>query len=73
MDWHQFTRAVVAAVVFGIIGILLCVLGFKAFDWILPGINVERELTENRNIAVAIMIAAVILGISAIIVAAITG
>lgn len=58
---------VLSAVVFGVIGIALMVLGFKAFDWITPQMNVEKELTEKHNIAVAIVIGAVILGISYII------
>ncbi|HWE94027.1 MAG TPA: DUF350 domain-containing protein [Tepidisphaeraceae bacterium] len=56
-----------SAVVFGILGILLMLLGFKLFDWITPRMDVQKELAENHNIAVAIVIAATILGISIII------
>jgi putative membrane protein len=56
-----------SALVFGLIGIVLMVLGFKAFDWVTPKLDVEAELSEKRNIAVAIVIAAVILGISYIV------
>lgn len=72
MNWtlHSFAQAVGAVAGFGILGILLCVLGFKAFDWITPTINIEHELTEKHNVAVAIVMAAVILGVSAIVIAA---
>jgi putative membrane protein len=59
--------AMLSAVAFGIIGICLMLLGFKLFDWITPRLDVEKELAENHNIAVAIVIAATILGISIII------
>ena len=62
-----FVSAVVSAIVFGLIGIGLMVVGFKAFDFITPQLNVEKELSEKHNIAVAIVIAAAILGISIIV------
>lgn len=72
MNWtlHSFAQAILVTAAFGVLGILLCVLGFKAFDWITPTVNIERELTERHNIAVAIVMAAVILGVSAIVIAA---
>ena len=73
MEWSHFTRALAGTAVFGLVGIFLTAIGFKVFDWITPRIDVERELTEGHNIAVAIVMAAVILGISAIAVAAIVG
>ncbi len=44
-------------------------MGFKIFDWLCPKIDVERELAEKHNIAVAIVIAAVILGVSLVVAA----
>ena len=72
MNWtlHTFAQAILVTAAFGILGILLCVLGFKAFDWITPTVNIERELAEKHNIAVAIVMAAVILAVSAIVIAA---
>jgi putative membrane protein len=51
------------SLIFGIIGIALAVLGFKVFDWITPRMNVQHELTEKNNIAVAIVCAAIIIGV----------
>ncbi len=62
---------ILSTLIFGVIGILLTVLGFKLFDWMLPKVNVETELAEHHNIAVAIVMAAVILGISIVVAATI--
>ena len=59
-----------AVAAFGIVGIILVLLGFKLFDWCLPKVDVEKELCE-KNIAVAIVMAAVILGVSMVIVVSI--
>ena len=62
--------ALLWSVIFGVIGIVLTIAGYKIFDWITP-IDVEKELSERQNIAVAIVTAAVILGIAMVISAAI--
>ncbi|MFO0860362.1 MAG: DUF350 domain-containing protein [Phycisphaerales bacterium] len=59
-----FFKALVSAAAFGLCGIVLIILGFKLFDWMTPRIDVERELSERSNMAVAIVVAAIILGIS---------
>jgi putative membrane protein len=63
---ENFGMSVLSASVFGLLGIILMMLGFKVFDWITPKIDIERELAEKHNIAVAIVVAAVFLGISVI-------
>ena len=62
MWWHSF----VFAAAFGILGILLSILGYKLFDWISP-IDVEKELAEKQNIAVAIVVGSFIIGVCIII------
>jgi uncharacterized membrane protein YjfL (UPF0719 family) len=59
------------SVIYGVVGIVLTIAGYKIFDWITP-IDVEKELAERQNIAVAIVTAAVILGIALVICAAIS-
>jgi uncharacterized membrane protein YjfL (UPF0719 family) len=61
---QTFTMALTGACAFGILGIALMIVGFKAFDWITPKINIQKELAENHNMAVAIVIASIILGIA---------
>jgi putative membrane protein len=65
--------AIGSAIVFGLIGIMLMMLGFKIFDWITPKIDVETELAEKHNIAVAIVVGAVFLGISIILACVLVG
>jgi putative membrane protein len=60
MDWLNIGNALG----FGLIGIFLALLGFKLFDWMLPRVHVQQELSEKHNVAVAIVCAAVILGVS---------
>ena len=66
MHWDKLLYGVIATIIFGVLGIALMLLGFKAFDWITPKIDLQEELAKNHNIAVAIVIAAVLLGISVI-------
>ena len=63
-------QAILAVVVFGLIGIGLMVFGFKFFDWLLPRIDVQAELAEKHNLAVAIVFAAVIFSVAAVVIAA---
>jgi putative membrane protein len=58
------------SLIYGVLGIVLTIAGYKIFDWITP-IDVERELGEKQNIAVAIVAAAVIIGIAIVVSAAI--
>jgi uncharacterized membrane protein YjfL (UPF0719 family) len=58
---QTFGRVLLWCVTFGVVGIAMTILGFKAFEWATPRLNVEKELAENRNVAVAIVAAAVIL------------
>jgi uncharacterized membrane protein YjfL (UPF0719 family) len=54
------------AVVYGVIGILLLLLGYWLFDRIHPQIHLQKELNE-KNVAVAIVMAALLLGIAYIV------
>lgn len=69
-DWNAFGGALIATAIFGVVGIALMLLGFKAFDWMTPKIDLEKELGENKNVAIAIVVASVILGIAIVIAAA---
>ena len=62
--------ALLWSILFGVIGIVLTIAGYKIFDWVTP-IDVEKELSERQNIAVAIVCAAVILGIAIVVASAV--
>jgi putative membrane protein len=55
---------------FGGLGIVLVIVGFKIFDWMITKIDLEAEINKG-NVAAAILSAAVILGISVIVASAI--
>ena len=59
-----------STLVFGIMGIVLAIIGFKLFDAAIS-FNIEREICENKNVAAAILAASVVLGISIIIAVAV--
>ena len=69
-DWNGFGAALLATAIFGLVGIGLMLAGFKLFDLMTPKIDLEKELGENKNVAVAIVVASVILGIAIVVSAA---
>ena len=62
--------SVVSTLVFGLIGIIVAIVGFKLYDAVTP-FHIEREICEKQNIAVAILSGSMILGISLIVAAAV--
>ena len=62
--------AIVATLVFGLIGIVLAIVGFKVFDMVTPG-NLQKEILEKQNVAAAIIAGAIIIGVSIVVAAAI--
>ena len=69
-DWQEFGIAVVYATTFGLLGIVLLIVGFKAFERVTPHLNVEKKLEEG-SIAVGIVIGALLLAIGIIVAVAI--
>ncbi len=74
VSWHAQTllQAIGNVLIFAAIGIVAAIIGFKVFDKCTPG-HLEKEIVEHRNVAAAIIAAAVILGVSIIIAAAMVG
>jgi len=58
-----------STLLYGVVGILMCVLGYVVFDKVI-GLNIKHELVEDQNVAVGIMLAGAFIGI-AIVVAAV--
>lgn len=67
-----FEMSLLAAAAFGLLGIAMLVVGFKVFEWLTPKLRIEEELTKG-NVAVGIMVGALLIGISLIVVRAIGG
>lgn len=72
--WHaqSLGQALGYMLLFAAVGIAAAVLGYKVFDKCTPG-DLHKEIIVNRNVAAAIVAAAVILGICLIIAAAMLG
>lgn len=60
----------IATVVYGLLGIVLAIIGYKVFEVVLP-FNVKHELEEDHNMAVGVLLAAMVLGIAIIVAATI--
>jgi uncharacterized membrane protein YjfL (UPF0719 family) len=61
-------RLLLDAALFGISGIVLLIIGYYVWEFITP-YNLRREIHENKNVAVAIVVAAFILGMAIVIAA----
>ena len=55
-----------STLLYGGIGILMCVLGYVAFDKV-AGLNLRHELVEDQNVAVGVMLAGAFVGIGIVI------
>jgi uncharacterized membrane protein YjfL (UPF0719 family) len=58
----KFWDGFIGSFLYGMLGIGLIVLAVKIFDWISPKIEVQVELAEKKNNAVAIVVAAIVIG-----------
>ena len=73
-SWHaqSLGQAIGYMLLFAAIGIAAAVVGYKVFDKCTPG-DLSKEIVGNKNVAAAIVAAAVILGVCVIIAAAMLG
>ncbi|MBI4867064.1 MAG: DUF350 domain-containing protein [Candidatus Wallbacteria bacterium] len=68
----QFVPHAVNALIFAALGLIVFVAGFVVIDWWTP-YDLWKEIVEEKNTALAIMVAGISLGLSLIIAAAIHG
>jgi uncharacterized membrane protein YjfL (UPF0719 family) len=66
----SLVEGIVGTLVFGSIGILLAIVGFKLFDVVVRH-NIEQEIFEKNNMAAALLAGAIVLGVSIIVAATI--
>jgi uncharacterized membrane protein YjfL (UPF0719 family) len=73
-SWHaqSLGHAIGYMLLFAIIGIAIAIAGYKLFDKCTPG-DLHNEIIQNKNVAAAIIGAAVILGVCIIVAAAMLG
>jgi hypothetical protein len=74
VSWHPQTiwQALSYMLIFAAAGIMAAIVGYKLFDLCTPG-DLNKEIIQNKNIAAAIVAAAVILGVCIIIAVAMLG
>lgn len=70
--WDSFTRPLLATVIYSILGIAIFALGFVIMNRVTP-FSVRKEIEEDQNTALAIVMGSVILGLAIVIAAAIHG
>ncbi len=67
VEIHALLDALMATAAFGLLGIVLMLVGFKAFELVTRRLDIEKQL-EERNVAVGVVVAALLLGVSAIVI-----
>jgi hypothetical protein len=72
--WHAQTlgQALLNMLLFAGTGIAAAIIGYKLFDYCTPG-DLSKEIIQNKNVAAAIVAAAVILGVCVIVAIAMLG
>jgi putative membrane protein len=60
---ENFWGAAASSALFGLIGIVLLILGYKVFDWLTPSLHFQEELKKG-NIAVAIVVSVLLAAIA---------
>ncbi|HWA78014.1 MAG TPA: DUF350 domain-containing protein [Polyangiaceae bacterium] len=71
-DLSPFLRTVIASITYSLIGVVLFGLCFLIIGAVTP-FSIRKEIEEDQNTALAILIGSVIIGLSLIIAAAIHG
>lgn len=72
VKWEDLSNVLVTALIFVALGLVIFGLAF-AFIFAVSPFSIRKELEEDHNTAIAIVIASIIIGISMIISAAISG
>lgn len=62
-------RTILDATIFGVTGIASLIVGYYIWELVTP-YNLRRELQENKNLAVAVVAASVIVGMAIVVAAA---
>ncbi len=65
----DIATGLVLSVVYGLVGILLLMIGYKIFEWITP-FSVNDALSKDQNRAVGIVVGAIFIAIAIIVAAA---
>ncbi|WP_156308806.1 DUF350 domain-containing protein [Sphingobacterium endophyticum] len=72
MNYDYFFKGIAASVIYSLIGIIILLLAYLLIEKLTPEKS-WQEIVQNKNVALAIVFASFILGISIIIAASIHG
>ena len=70
IDWGPFAQAVVASVVYSVIGIVIFGISFLAVNALTP-FSIRKEIEDDQNTALGIVLGSLILALGLIIAAAV--
>jgi Na+-transporting methylmalonyl-CoA/oxaloacetate decarboxylase gamma subunit len=70
--WGRLLRFIVNAIILGIVGILLLIIGYYIWEMITVNYSVREQLVDHKNTAVAIVTASFVLGMAIVIGIALT-
>ncbi len=66
MDWGLILRGIIDTVIYSLLGVILMAIGFLLINLFTP-FSVKKEIEDDQNVSLGIIIAAVIIGISIIV------
>lgn len=72
ISWAPFIKALIASLVYCLIGIVMFAASFLIIKMVTP-FSIRKEIEDDQNTALAVLIGSVILGLSIIIAAAVGG
>lgn len=72
INWELILNATVSSVVFSAIGLVFFGVAFWLINWVTP-FSLRKEIEEDQNTALGIVIGAVIIGVALIVSAAMHG
>lgn len=66
MDWNSLLYGIVDTVIYSVVGIIMMTIGFFIINAFTP-FSIKKEIEDDQNVSLGIIIGAVIIGISIII------
>jgi uncharacterized membrane protein YjfL (UPF0719 family) len=71
MDWNRIVAQLVSALLFGSAGVLLLLLSFRLLRSVVP-FSISKEIAEDQNLALAILLGCATIAIGIIVAVAIS-
>jgi len=68
----EFLKPLVSSVVYSLLGMAVFALGFLVIRWVTP-FSIRKEIEEDQNTSLGIVIGSIVIGLAIIIAAAIHG